>query len=69
MLTTKPSDNDRSKAPSRSGHGAASVIPHLNDEASRPRGGNAEGAAVENPESEAEFEPAPAVPLRPDPAR
>jgi hypothetical protein len=31
MLTSKPPDNDRTKAPPRSGHGAASVIPHLNE--------------------------------------
>jgi hypothetical protein len=36
MLTSKPTDNDRAKVPARSGHGAASIIPRLNEQISRP---------------------------------
>ena len=65
MLTMKPADNERRKAPSRTGHGAASVIPHINDEQARQRRGRADDAPAENPESEAEFEPGPADATRP----
>jgi hypothetical protein len=37
MFISKPADEDRSKAAPRSGHGAASVIPHINQESPRPR--------------------------------
>ena len=37
MLIRKPADEDRSKALPRSGHGSASVIPHINQETPRPR--------------------------------
>ena len=36
MLTMKPSDNDRAESRPRTGHGAASVIPRLNEQISRP---------------------------------
>ena len=64
MLTNKPTDPERRTAPARSGHGAASVIPHLDEEGRRRRRGNAEDAPLENVESENEFdtEPGPAKP-------
>jgi hypothetical protein len=41
MLISKPDDNERSRAVPRSvprsGHGAASVIPHINQERPHPR--------------------------------
>ena len=37
MLIRKPPDDDRSKVGPRSGHGAASVIPHINHESPRTR--------------------------------
>ena len=37
MLIRKPADDDRGKIAPRSGHGAASVIPHINHEPPRPR--------------------------------
>lgn len=58
MLTSKPADNDRPQPTPRTGHGAASLIPHLNHEAHRaeeqgecdpdPRSGSE--AAPEGPE-------------------
>lgn len=35
MLTSKPSDDERPEPTPRTGHGAASLIPHLNHEAHR----------------------------------
>jgi len=35
MLMSKPADNERPQPTPRTGHGAASLIPHLNHEAHR----------------------------------
>ena len=61
MLTNKPVDNERPKTPARTGHGAASVIPHLDEEGRQRRRGSAEDAPAENVESESEFDADPAA--------
>jgi hypothetical protein len=49
MLIRKPDDEDPSNALPRSGHGAASVIPHLHAEALHPLAcGDVEDASVED---------------------
>lgn len=49
MITTKLSDDERARVSQRTGHGAASVIPRLNEQ-------------MAHPESPALDEPTPAVP-------
>jgi hypothetical protein len=64
MLTNKPTDPERPKTPSRSGHGAASVIPHLDEEGRRQRRGSVGDAPAESAESESasDTDPGPAKP-------
>jgi hypothetical protein len=65
MLTMKPTDNDRSKAPARTGHGAASVIPHLKEESQRSQPAIVDDVpAGEAPEAPQQPMPGPAGPKK-----
>lgn len=66
MPTTKPAGNDRNNAQPRTGHGAASVIPRLNEQLWRPESPEPEQPADDKQVREA---PRPAAPVATPPGK